>query len=203
MSGYDKLHSGNIDPNWETKVEEQIKKKSDFFYNLREPFKNKSTEEVKEIIKDTAFPAAVLMVNWEGDFNIGGVFRSGNCFNFSKMFYFGKKKRDKRAEVGVFNYSHIEYLDSFNKILELKKDYRFVALENNINKSPVNIISYKWEPNSIIVLGSESYGLTDEFLEICDDFIEIPMFGTCRSFNAASAATIAMYDYISKTKANR
>lgn len=203
MSGYDKLRSGNVDPNWETKVEEQIKKKSGFFYNLRDPFKDKPIEEVKQIIKDTAFPAAILMVNLEGDFNIGGVFRSGNCFNFSKMFYFGKKKRDKRAEVGVFNYSYIEYLDSFEKILELKKDYRFVALENNINKSPVNIISYKWEPNSIIVLGSESYGLTDEFLEICDDFIEIPMFGTCRSFNAASAATIAMYDYISKTKANK
>jgi len=200
MSGYSKVRSGNEDPNWENKVEEQIQKKSEFFYNIRDEFKGKSTEEIQESLKSTAYPAAVLMVNWEGDFNIGGVFRSGNCFNFSKMFYYGKRKRDKRAEVGVFKYSHIEFLDSFSKILELKKNYRFVALENNLNKKTENIIDYVWAPSSLIILGSESFGLPNEFVEICDDFIEIPMFGTCRSFNAASAATIAMYDYISKNR---
>ena len=200
MSGYSKIHNGNVDPNWDEKLNQQIEKRSDFFYNIKDEFKGVEKEKIKEVLKSREYPAAVMMINWEGDFNIGGVFRSGNCFNFSKMFYYGKKKRDKRAEVGVFNYSHIEYIDSFEKIKQLKNEYRFVALENNINKTPQNIINYSWDPKSIIILGSESFGLSQDIIDICDDFIEIPMFGTCRSFNAASAATIAMYDYVSKFK---
>jgi tRNA G18 (ribose-2'-O)-methylase SpoU len=200
MSGYSKVRSGNIDPDWDTKHEARMKDKCAFMYNIRDEYKDLPKEEARVLLQEKAFPAAIMMVNWEGDFNIGGVFRSGNCFNFSRMYYYGKKKRDKRAEVGVFNYSYIEYLDSFEKVKELKNNFKFIALENNINKVPQNIINYIWEPNSIILLGSESFGLPEEFQELCDDFIEIPMFGTCRSFNAASAASIAMYDYVSKYK---
>lgn len=202
MSGYDKARI-SPDIHWEEKHEERLKEKCSFMYNIRDEYKELPNEQVRAILKEKAFPASVMMVNWEGDFNIGGVFRSGNCFNFTSMYYFGKKKRDKRAEVGVFNYSHIEYLSSFEQVKVLKEQYRFVALENNINKPIQSIIDYVWEPKSMILLGSESFGLLDEFQELCDDFIEIPMFGTCRSFNAASAASIAMYDYVSKNKGNK
>lgn len=199
MTGYSKAYNSNNDEAWEKKKEDQIKKNSDFIYNLRDEFRDKSKEEIIKTLRETQFPAAVMMVNFEGDFNIGGVFRSGNCFNFSEMFYFGKKKRDKRSEVGVFNYSKIEYLDTFEKVLSLKNKYRFVALENNNGKSS-SIINYKWEPNSLIVVGSESFGIAKEFIDICDDFVEIPMFGTCRSFNASVAASIAMYSYVQQYK---
>lgn len=195
MSNYYKEREGNSDE-WEKKKEIQMEKNSSFIYNVRDEFKNKSKEEIISTLRQNEFPAAVMMVNFEGDFNIGGVFRSGNCFNFSNMYYFGKKKRDKRSEVGVFNYSNIEYLDTFEKVLELKKKYRFVALENN-QPNTQSILNYKWSKNSLILVGSESFGIAKEFLEICDDFIEIPMFGTCRSFNAASAASIAMFSYVS------
>lgn len=196
MSNYHKASENDIE--WEKRKEEQFQKNCQFMYNVQDRFKGKDIQDIKEEIKSSSLPGAVMMVNIEGDFNIGGVFRSGNCFNFYNLFYFGKKKRDKRAEVGIFNYSNIQYLDTFEKILELKKLYKFVALENNISRSPKNILQYKWEPNSLIIVGSESNGISKEVLDICDDFIEIPIMGTCRSFNAASAATIAMYDYVAK-----
>lgn len=196
MSGYS--NHKNSEEEWEAKKKEQLAKNSDFVYNISDKFKNKTKEQIIKELRETEFPAGVLMVNFEGDFNIGGVFRSGNCFNFSNMYYFGKKKRDKRGEVGVFNYSSIEFIDSFDKVIALKNKYKFVALENNIDRNPKNIVDYVWEPNSLIIVGSESNGISKDFLDLCDDFIQIPMFGTCRSYNAATAASIAMFDYVSK-----
>lgn len=198
MTGYSKPKTIS-DEEWEKQKEDRFLKKNDFLFNLQDRFKGMPKEEIISTLRKEEAKAAVLMVNFEGDFNIGGVFRSGNCFNFSEMFYFGKKKRDKRGEVGVFNYSNIQFLDTFEKVKDLKNKYHFVALENNFGETK-NIIDYVWKPNSLILVGSESNGIAKEFLEICDDFIEIPMFGTCRSFNAASAASIAMYDYIAKSK---
>ncbi|MCZ2224400.1 MAG: TrmH family RNA methyltransferase [Chitinophagales bacterium] len=183
---------------WEEKTKTFKPEHSSFLYNVIDRYKEFSKEEIIADMRKNEFPAAILMINLEADFNIATAFRSGNFFNFSKLMYFGKKKRDKRGEVGVFNYSNIQYLDSIDKIKELKNEYRFVALENNIDKNPTNISKYKWDKKSLIVFGSESRGIEKEILDLCDDFIEIKGFGSCRSLNASTAISIAMFDYINK-----
>lgn len=46
-----------------------------------------------------------------------------------------------------------------------------------------------------ILLGEERYGISQELLQKCDEFVEIPMFGLKESFNVSVAAGIALYHY--------
>jgi len=51
-------------------------------------------------------------------------------------------------------------------------------------------------PNIAFVLGSESYGMRKEIVELCTDFIRIPMADGQSSLNVAVAAALIMYEYV-------
>jgi tRNA G18 (ribose-2'-O)-methylase SpoU len=169
-------------------------------FNVRKQFKNKTTEEIKQVLKENAFPFSVLMTQLRGDYNFGSVIRTANNFGASKVFYYGPKRHyDKRSAVGVFNYTDVIYLSTIEQIKELKSEYRFVALENNIERKSISIKDYRWpSSNTLILLGEESQGLPSEILDMADDLIEIPSYGSVPSLNASVAASIAIYDYICK-----
>ncbi len=51
---------------------------------------------------------------------------------------------------------------------------------------------------SVIVIGNEANGITDEMLSKCDEFLTIPMLGKSESLNASVAAAIMMYETVRK-----
>jgi tRNA G18 (ribose-2'-O)-methylase SpoU len=160
--------------------------------NVLDKYKLLSNEEIKIDLKNNSLPFAVMMQHIEGDFNIGSVIRTANSLGAREIFYFGKKKYDKRAACGVYNYSDVKYLVSIEEIISLKEKYFFVGLENNIKNKTHNINNYKWRENSLIVIGEEGSGLTQPVIDLCDDFVEIPGRGSVRSLNAGVASGIAM-----------
>jgi tRNA G18 (ribose-2'-O)-methylase SpoU len=166
--------------------------------NVVDKFKPLSEEDIKNKLQETAFPAAVLMSQIEGDFNIGCVIRAANNFNLSKVFYYGRKHYDKRSACGTYKYTDVVFLTSLEEVEQLKWQYTFVGLDNNIKKKICPIKDYVWSPNSLVVLGEENSGIPEEVLDLCDDFVEIPTRGSVRSLNVASAASIAFYDYCCK-----
>ena len=166
--------------------------------NVRPEFKHLSVEETKALVLFKAIKLTVTMAHINGDFNFSSLIRSANGFGISDVYYFGKKKFDKRGAIGTYHYINVNYLKSIEELKELKHKYRFVALENNIGKNSVPLHNYVWKENSMFIVGEEGNGLTEEILELCDDFVEIPMLGSISSFNVAVAASIAMYDYSSK-----
>lgn len=54
---------------------------------------------------------------------------------------------------------------------------------------------FKIEDNSILVIGNEGNGISEETKEITDEFIKIRMPGNAESLNASIAAGILMYEF--------
>jgi tRNA G18 (ribose-2'-O)-methylase SpoU len=77
-------------------------------------------------------------------------------------------------------------------IKALKSQYRFVAIECNIERNCVSLYDYKIQPNTLFIFGEESKGLSDEMLDLCDDYVFIPMVGSVRSLNVGTASGILM-----------
>lgn len=164
--------------------------------NVIDRFKDIPTEKIREELESTAHPFAILMAQVEGDFNFSSVLRSANAFNAKEVFFFGKKGWDRRGALGAQNYTQLSHLKSIEEIKLLKEKYTFVALENTGGTSPMS--SFNWPINSLIIVGEESLGIPDDVLMLCDIRVEITQYGSIRSLNAASAASIAMFDYTSK-----
>lgn len=55
-------------------------------------------------------------------------------------------------------------------------------------------------PKTLICLGQESTGLPQEIIEKCHKLVYIPQYGSVRSLNVGTAAGIAMYDFVRKSK---
>jgi 23S rRNA (guanosine2251-2'-O)-methyltransferase len=165
--------------------------------NVRDCYKDVPTEEVKKDLQAKALPMVVLIANVEGDFNLASIIRSANNFNLSAVYYYGKKKFDKRAALGTHHYTKVVHL-SLEEVDLMRQLRWFIGLENNVDKPVKDLRLFKWPERACLVVGEENAGIPSELLERCDYLVEIPSMGSVRSLNAASAASIAMYDYVSK-----
>ena len=77
---------------------------------------------------------------------------------------------------------------------ELKQaGYRLVGLEQTTGS--VNLHQYVFPRRMALVVGNERQGLSDDLLELMDDVVEIPVWGLPYSYNVATAATMALYEY--------
>jgi tRNA G18 (ribose-2'-O)-methylase SpoU len=169
--------------------------------NVVDEFKDLPNEEIKKRLQETAFPYAVCFENWINDFNLASGFRNANAFNAQGLYYVGNKKFDRRGMCGIHNYMDIEFLPTIEDLLKLKNKYIFVGIDNIGNAKPLT--DYQWQPNTLMIFGSEAVGLTPGMQALCQEMVYIPQYGSIRSLNAATASGIVMNDFVSKIGRNR
>jgi tRNA G18 (ribose-2'-O)-methylase SpoU len=171
-------------------------------WNVIDKYKNDrltkwNKELIKKDLKQKAFPYAILMENFLGDFNIGTVIRSANAFNVRAVYYLGRKHYDRRGTVGTHNYTDVIHLNTRDQLLKLKEEYELVALENTV-PSATSLVDATYSRPPLFILGEEGVGITPETLELCEKFVYIPQYGSVRSLNAAVAGSIIMNDFVTK-----
>ena len=71
--------------------------------------------------------------------------------------------------------------------------YRLVGVEQATNSQ--NIHSYEFQERTLLVVGNERLGISEDVLSELDDIVEIPVYGLPHSFNAATATSMAIYEY--------
>ena len=156
-----------------------------------------TTELIKQDLQTTAFPYAVVMENFAGDFNIGTVVRNANAFNARCVYYLGNKHWDRRGAVGTHNYTDVKRIKTREELIKLKEEYTFVGVENSVGDA-VPLDKFEWPDRTLLFIGEEGIGITPETLELCDRFVYIPQFGSVRSLNAGVASGIVMNDLVTK-----
>lgn len=164
--------------------------------NVINQYKEWTVAKIKEDLERKSFPYDIMMQHINGDFNISTFIRNGNAFGAREIFYWGKKKWDRRGAVGSHNYKQLTHLSSFEDIQSLKKGRRFIAIDNNIERDSKKLNDFTPMENDIYVFGEESCGIQKEVLDICDEFVYIPQWGSVRSVNVGTASGIIM-QYVS------
>lgn len=164
--------------------------------NVIDKYKGWMEDLIKKDLSEKSFPYAVMMENWQGDFNIGTMIRNANAFSAKEVFYIGKRKWDRRGAVGTYKYLDLTHLSSIEELEEKKKEYTLIGIDNVPGSVPID--SFDWPDNSLMIFGEEGTGLTSEVQKLCSSIVEIPMYGSVRSLNAGSSSAIIMFDYVTK-----
>lgn len=154
-------------------------------------------ELVREDVQKNAFPYAVAMENWLGDFNLSSCLRNANAFGAREFFYVGNKHYDRRGAVGTQHYTSVIHLRNVDELLKLKDKYTLVGVENTVPNA-VELAKFEWPNNPLFIFGEEGVGLTPETISVCDQFIYINQYGSVRSLNAAVASGIIMNAFVSQ-----
>ena len=168
--------------------------------NIRDELKSLTNEEVRRHLKANSSQFVLCLSNNIRDMNLSSAIRSANAFNIRKTIMVGRRNYDRRGACGVQNYSTIEFCKDWRKVFDeyRRHGYKIVALEHNDRFHMHNIRDYKWKEKTLMICGEEGLTIPDEILKEVDDIVYIPMRGSVRSFNLASAVSIALYDYTGK-----
>lgn len=164
--------------------------------NVVDKYREWEVDLIREDLHKNSFPYAILMEQWQGDFNFSQCIRNANAFGAREIFYIGKRRYDKRGAVGTYNYTYVKHLPSFDELLKLKEIYTFIGIDNIDGSVPVE--NYVWPTNPLLIFGEEGCGLTSKIVDICESVVKISQYGSVRSLNAGTASGIICYDFVNK-----
>ena len=145
-------------------------------------------------------PLVLVLDNIRSMKNVGSIFRTADGFGVEALALCGITAKPPHrdihktalgAEDAVQWTYHEQTLDA---CLALKaKGYRIVAVEQV--EGSIELQNFNWDKNTSIalVLGNETDGVDQSVLDVCDNCIEIPQFGTKHSFNVSVCTGIVLW----------
>ena len=138
---------------------------------------------------------AVVLENFAYDFNIATAVRNANAFLAREVWVVGRKRYDRRGAQGTHRYQHLHHAATTPEAVAALRGegYRVVAVDNV--DGAASLIGYRWHPETVMVFGQEAIGVSPAALEVADDVVYIPQYGSTRSINVGSASAVAMYAY--------
>jgi tRNA G18 (ribose-2'-O)-methylase SpoU len=127
--------------------------------------------------------------------NLSRIARVAGCSGVVRIICTGPAKLDRKIARDGADAVEIETHRSLPPVLDrLRSDgYRLVGLEQTSNSRSLH--EFEFARRTALVIGNERTGLTDDLLVKLDDVVEIPVWGLPYSYNVASAATMAIYEY--------
>lgn len=145
----------------------------------------------------------VALDNLRSAFNVGSIFRLADATGFGSVITGGKTPGKESQQVintsmGSTDWIPEEKLDDLPSLLltDKKNNYRVIGVETVENSE--SYLEYPWPGKGIVVMGNEEYGLSQEVLKVCDDFIHLPMFGRKNSINVANAFAVIAFQIVIK-----
>ena len=150
-------------------------------------------------------PLVVILDNIRSLNNIGSVFRSSDAFLVEHIYLCGITATPPNAEIhktalgaeDSVDWSYTE--DTKDQIEQLKQDgYIICALEQAQGSSLLNELTPDKSKKYALILGNEVKGVPQGVVDMCDNCIEIPQFGTKHSLNVSVAAGIVIWDFFCK-----
>lgn len=174
-------------------------------HQLRQSRVGESAKKRAEIHRN---PIVLVLDNVVDTYNIGSFFRLGDAMAVEKIYLCGQvvtppNIKIHRASIGTWKWIPWEQFDStVDCISELKSQgYQIVACEQS--KNSVNYLSAKYKFPIALIAGSESNGVGESVLKMCDSVVEIPLHGINKSLNVLIATAIIGYDIIAKSKSHK
>ncbi len=134
----------------------------------------------------------IVLDNIQDPGNLGTIIRSADWFGITTIIC---------SKNCVDQYNPKAVQASMGSIFRVKM--RYTDIEQFLKKTPIkkyaamldgkNISTMQFGKEGILVIGSESHGITDAVLQLCDEKITIGKTGKAESLNAAVATSILIY----------
>lgn len=165
--------------------------------NVMDDFINMNTDCIREELDKGRSQMISVCMNLTSDFNKASVIRSNNAFLGNEVILVGKRRFDRRGTVGTHHYENIVHSYDIDEVFEYLRinDYTTFAVDNTPSLNPEVIYDVYMPEKSAFFYGEEQQGLSEEIASRCDKAIYIPQYGSVRSVNVASAASIVMSEY--------
>ncbi|MBS1548731.1 MAG: RNA methyltransferase [Bacteroidetes bacterium] len=161
-----------------------------------------------ETFKQTGkIPLVVVLDNIRSMHNVGALFRTSDAFLVEKIILCGitpqpPHREIHKAALGATESVDWQYNSSISEvILDLKSEgFEILAIEQTNQSVMIGNYTINPENKYAVILGNEVEGVSDEVLEHCDGFLEIPQLGTKHSLNVSVCGGIVIWEFFKGLK---
>ena len=156
-------------------------------------------EEFKETPK---IPLIVILDNVRSLHNVGSVFRTADAYCVEKVILCGITATPPNTEIhksalgAEFSVDWAYYKETTEAVNELKQaGYTVLAIEQAHDS--INMDTFKAEKGNkyAVILGNEVKGVQQSVIDLSDDCLELPQFGTKHSLNVSVTAGIVIWEF--------
>ncbi|MEO0051704.1 MAG: RNA methyltransferase [candidate division WOR-3 bacterium] len=168
------------------------------FYEVRSRDSNLPQEEFLRLPRR---PVYIVLDNLRSAFNVGAIFRLADATRAQMVITCGytahpPHRKLAQTALGTINTVPTCHYDSITEALqELKlKQVQIIGLETVVGARPYYAVTYHFPV--AVVLGNEALGVSQPALRLCDELVEIPVFGFKNSLNVATAAAVMLYELL-------
>jgi tRNA G18 (ribose-2'-O)-methylase SpoU len=162
---------------------------------------------IADFKKQDKLPIIVILDNVRSMHNIGSVFRTSDGFAIEKIYLCGITAQPPHREIektalGATQSIEWEYSADISALIPTLKvaGYTIIAIEQANPSVFLNDFQPKTSGKYVLIFGNEVNGVSIEAMELIDNCIEIPQFGTKHSFNIVVSAGIVLWDFFAKIK---
>ncbi|MFB5944576.1 RNA methyltransferase [Albibacterium profundi] len=150
-------------------------------------------------------PVVLLLDSIRSLHNVGSIFRTADGFAIERIILCGITGQPPHREIEKTALGATQSIDwsyeknIINAISHLRKEnYQIIAIEQADNSLYLDEYQPKANKKYALILGNEVNGVSDEAMEMIDNCIEIPQFGTKHSLNVVVSAGIILWDFYAK-----
>ncbi len=134
--------------------------------------------------------------------NVGSAFRTCDAFLAEKLFLCGitgtppDREIHKTALGATESVDWVYEKDIINAVHHLKKEgYKIISIEQADNSVMLQNFKFNVNEKYVFIFGNEVNGVNEKAVELSDDVIEIPQFGTKHSINISVSLGIVVWEY--------
>ena len=160
---------------------------------------------VSEFKNTSKSPMIIILDNIRSAHNVGSIFRTCDAFLISEIILCGitatpPNNEIRKTALGSTESVDWRYFDNIEEvILNLKKEgFQIISIEQADKSLKLEKFRPKKNEKYAFIFGNEIKGIDQKIIDISDDIIEIPQFGTKHSLNVSVSAGIVIWDVFSK-----
>ncbi|MCF8228255.1 MAG: RNA methyltransferase [Bacteroidales bacterium] len=168
-----------------------------------EELKRLTPEEFRNADK---IPVVIVLDNIRSLNNIGSVFRTADAFRVAGIYLCGisttpPHKDIQKTALGATESVYWKYFNKTSEAINSLREsgYKIISIEQADKAVMLQEFEISHNQKIAFIFGHEVKGVDQEVVNLSDDCIEIPQFGTKHSFNISVSAGIVLWDYFLKT----
>lgn len=159
-----------------------------------------SVEEFKNMRKH---PLVIILDNVRSAHNVGSAFRTADAFAIEKIYLCGITATPPHREInktalGSTESVEWEHADSTEAAIKKLKalGYKIISIEQADKSTMLDAFEVQNDQKYALIFGNEVYGVEDKVVQLSDEVLEIPQYGTKHSLNVSVSLGIAMWHFI-------
>jgi len=163
--------------------------------------------DLKEFKEKNKTPIIIVLDNIRSAYNVGSIFRTSDAFLLSGIYLCGITPKPPHKEIRKTALGANESVDwkyfknTSESIKDLKsKNYTIISIEQVEKGENLNNFTPKKEKKYALIFGNEIKGVSQEIVDLSDECIEIPQYGTKHSLNVGVSVGIIVWDFFQKMK---